>query len=461
MVSGKDFLNEKDDSIFGSFGRIFSNIPLLGGAGKYFHEFFLKFEPLYWRRIQKTIDDKSNYFGPKKGKFKILFINHFFEQDIESVLEANKEHRIMVLPYNAIREYALIYLPKQSITDFGYFITDDAMKYRKIFREKIKAVVDKIYHAFPFDAVVTPSDFFFWIREFADEVKCRKIPFILLDKEGTINPHFYESRISQIKRETPPISDYNLVWSERQKIFWERIGYPSDKISVVGQPRSDFWFHKNKWKTKSELGLDLRAESKLVLLFTFFAHVGYMMDEFRSGYVTWEDMRSESIEYLLEFAKKHPDTDVVLKTHPQEPDIEEIRKMISEVGVNNIKLATGSQVSKHLIVNADVIIGFQTTALMEAMIHKKHVIYTWWGKFCKIRIDDVYPFHKCGGIRIIEKVQDYIPAIGDCLSNPLVSDDDIAARQWLINEYFGKVDGKVGERVISEIERICLNTKSH
>ena len=67
-------------------------------------------------------------------------------------------------------------------------------------------------------------------------------------------------------RGKPEIADYILVWSERQKLFWEKTGVNSDKIKVVGQPRSDFWKQPTRWLPKNKLGIPgLRQNTKLIL----------------------------------------------------------------------------------------------------------------------------------------------------------------------------------------------------
>jgi hypothetical protein len=50
--------------------------------------------------------------------------------------------------------------------------------------------------------------------------------------------------------------------------------------------------------------------------------------------------------------------------------------------------------SNGLIVNADCIIGFQTTALIEAMVTEKLIIYTFWGEAREKLSLDLIPFKR-------------------------------------------------------------------
>jgi hypothetical protein len=86
-----------------------------------------------------------------------------------------------------------------------------------LFCEKLFLKLRKNYE---FDCIVTPSDSFFWLREFIVVAESHGVFTIVADKEGIVSPYDYLTAPSRIKTYYHPISKHFFVWSERQKTFW-------------------------------------------------------------------------------------------------------------------------------------------------------------------------------------------------------------------------------------------------
>ena len=144
------------------------------------------------------------------------------------------------------------------------------------------------------------------------------------------------------------------------------LGVQEERALIVGQPRSDFFFHPERWPSKEALGLD--ASKPLVLAFTFAADAYVEMLpagslKLKNGYKPWTQLRIQFHRQLLRFARENPEFEVVVKAHPQQWDLEQARKEVMAEQLPNVHFWSGAATASHLIVNAQVIVGFQTTAL--------------------------------------------------------------------------------------------------
>ena len=221
----------------------------------------------YKKYLKKLSYQKSigNDGGPK-----VLIINHHFDQDVETLIKGcSKEFQffdIHCMPFfNQGELFFLTDDERDGVIPYGNLPSELTQKYRKVCYELFK----DLRNIFSFELIIIPSDSFWWIREFLSVAAEFEIKRIVLDKEGLQTPYCYDTHPAQIKDKFPFMSDYLLVWSTRQRDFWIRAGVPEEIITVIGQPRSDFFFEKERWKSKSSLGLD---DMRRMILFFYFRY---------------------------------------------------------------------------------------------------------------------------------------------------------------------------------------------
>ena len=222
------------------------------------------FDLIYWYlffRITKA--------PPPNGKRNILIINHVFDQDIEALQLANREFNFIVFNAAILRFIPAQIFPAEVESYIAYNRPSMAplkRRYRKVIDRFTKRLIKK----YRLVAVISPSDNFFYVRELIPALHEHGVPYYVVDKEGTICPAYFTHFAEYIKNNCPLIADHILVWSERQRAFWEKAGVSAQKITVVGQPRSDFWKQEERWKEKTNLRISgLRPEAKLLLFFTY------------------------------------------------------------------------------------------------------------------------------------------------------------------------------------------------
>jgi len=385
---------------------------------------------------------------------KVLFINHNFSQDIEELISVRYKQydfRWILPTYFSLK--ARKFLPK-AIFDNG--LAEYHMPKYKLARYKWSKAASKalykLYQIYPFDVIISPSDTFFYIRDIIDASGNLGIPFIVVQKETTISPGTMNFHSKKIKELFPFISDYMTVCSKRHKKFWLNAGACNKKIEITGQPRFDFYCKPKKWQSLKELGFPIDPNKKVVLFFT------YHLDAYLPKGQTWKELREETEEVLASLAREKL-YNIIVKPHPQHnvKDIEyfslRLKNLSGPAGARLIFIARREIDARQLIVNADIIIAFQSTVLLESLAAKKKVIYTFWSQTTKSLKSYILPFH-------------HYKNIMECAHSPedlrrLIINEKLKIngkimneRMKLFHEHLGSLDGKASERAWKAIEKV-------
>jgi hypothetical protein len=385
---------------------------------------------------------------PASQGFKVLIVNHHFEQDIDAIIEANESHAAKVVDHRRLFGISNCFFTREE--------RDGVVPYDKVNPERknaygriAKRIIALVRQRFPFDVMVLPSDSFFWIREVIFELRAMGIPTVIIDKEGTISPYFFKRHPAEIKEKFPFISDKLMVWSERQKEFWTNSGVDRGIIQVVGQPRSDFFFAKSKWLTREQLGLP--HDRKIVLFFTYELDA-YIPAQLYGSELNWKEVREGTHRVLNKLSMAFPGVQFLIKAHPQQRDISAIIDAFAGCR-KNLTVLTGSQLSNQLLVNADIIVGFQTTALIEAMLLRKPILYTFWSKPVADFAEELIPFHKSGALDLVASESDLEEKLRLYIENAFeLSVHEHHSRKKFLEVYFKEANGLTGERIWLALE---------
>lgn len=385
----------------------------------------------------------------KQGK-PIVVIDHAFVQDIDALMFQARNFGINLIriPFQPICRVAqLFFSPK--IQDGSYYAESMAIPKKKyhIFLNKFLLqwnVQSKIC------CFLTPSDSFFWIRELITILKGLGIPCIVIDKEGTISPLSMDIHAKQISEFYPFISDAIIVWSERQHTFWKKTGVPEEKIFVEGQSRSDYFVNKKMWIERGKLPI----KHKHYILFFTFEVDAYALSCKKNP---WINLRRDAHNSLINFAMKHPEYGFVIKTHPQQVDKFEVQAEFEREKLNNIYVFHGADLSRHLIVHSDLVVGFQTTALTESMLAGKNVIYIQWSEDVFEFRDKLIPFHAAQGIHVASTLNEFENLMEAFFNNDrcfIVTDQIMFLRKPFINIFIPNADGGASYRILNRVMKI-------
>lgn len=359
---------------------------------------------------------------------RLLVLDHFFDQDIAALQAAAGdlvEWRIW--PYDEVRWEALRVFPERVATGLEAFAASDLAVERARFRRVFERLLDEQFMRFPCDALVVPSDTFFYVRTAADACHRLGMPFFVAQKETTIAEHTMVEHAARVARFAPPTHDHMTVCSERHKQFWVRAGARPESITVTGQPRFDFYSHA----VPGPVG-------RTVLFFSY--HLDAYHPEEGAAPV-WQAMHRETEEALAELAREG--WRVLVKPHPQQPRPDLLP---------GLELLPAGADTRELILHADVVVGFQTTALFEAMLARKPVLYTGWDPEALRLGNALIPFGTWN--RAIDVVTS-----GDALAEAVrrarrPDEVTMQLRRQVVADFLGPVDGAASVRTLAVISDV-------
>jgi hypothetical protein len=400
---------------------------------------------VYRHQALKYIADLRPDYDPSRKT--ILAINHLFDQDLEALAHANTRYNFIILDFAAMLKGGKAYFSRD-VRDIRAPYESEPLENRLLFRAECRLMFEQLQTRFRPGLIITANDNFAFIREFIHVAHEHGVPTVIVDKEGTISPHSFEAEARRAREYTPCISDHVFVWSRRQKDYWQKRDVSADRITVIGQPRSDLFYSRNEDKISGYFD----KRQPLITLFSYF-DTAYIPDESVRRGISWTTMKTQTHEDFHSLARSHPDFNFAIKCHPQQQDIDDIR---SRYQAPNLRVIGGARVANELIQRSELIIAFQTTSVIEAMFLDKRVIYTAWDENYRSLADDILPFHRAEGIVIADSRERFHGVCRRFFAGDFgdfdFSPEAKAARARFVDGYFYRPDGHVCQRFFAEID---------
>ena len=303
-------------------------------------------------------------------RLRVLAFDHFFDQDLRA-LEAHPRLDVRRFPYQRLRRPAMRMMGKDVSATLKAYNRPELAAARGRYAAWLVREVRRLYMERAFDVVVLPSDTFFYVRTLPAAAHRLGIPVVVIQKETTISQATMDVFSDELRREAPFLADFMTVCSPRQREFWIRAGTDPGLIEVTGQPRFDMYASSSPVTTS-------RRPKVLYMTYKLDAYVpgvGRGM-----GLRTWESLRTETEAALIELARSGG-CNVVVKVHPQQDYRAEAARLSALAGPawnRSLRIAVQDTDTRELITATDIVVGFQTTALYEAVAARKRVIYAAW-----------------------------------------------------------------------------------
>ena len=374
---------------------------------------------------------------------RFLVLEHHFAQDIGALRRAaGDDLELDVMPYDLLRSEALRVLPEEVASGLEAFTRRELEGARRRYAAILREILEDRFTAAPFDAVVMPSDTFFYVRAAPAVAHALGVPFLVAQKETTISEHTMREHAAEIRRFAPPLADRMTVCSERHKQFWVRAGGRGDRIAVTGQPRFDFYRHSSDWPADVPFG-----EGGPSVLFLSYAADAYHPDEGR-GAGTWSALHRQTEQGLHELARRG--WRVLIKPHPQQ-SVESVREWQQRAGDlwgRRLFLVDAQADARPLLVAADVTVGFQSTALLESMIAGRPVLYTGWDETATALGGELIPFDEWDNEITVVRRADELPDAVVAARGRSCTESVLQGRREIAEGYLGPLDGLAAERTI-------------
>ena len=397
----------------------------------------------YWAK-KYIVNLSCNYNQNKKS---ILVLNHFYGQDIEALEKENKTYNLIVVRADILFRGAELFFYKPIRDLLSAY--DQANKNKVAeYSKECEIILQKLIKRFDIRLIVTPSDNFYWVREFIKVSKKKSINTVVLDKEGLISPHHFDAESERTRKYAPFMSDHIYVWSERQKEYWKKIGALEEDITVIGQARSDLFFNN----TKNSVDSFFNKTKPLITFFTYEDDAYVPLELAAKEGLSWRGMKKQTQELLYELAQIYENYNFVFKAHPQQPDLHELQDLYE---LPNLKVIGGSEVANELVLRSELIIAFQTTSVLEAMFMDKKVIYTFWDdNIVKIK-ESILPFHEAKGIVVSSSFAEFKDTLNRFFNNDEsefnYSESELTQRNEMVSRYFHKPNGKTCKRFFNHV----------
>ncbi len=377
---------------------------------------------------------------------RFLVLDHYFAQDIDALrAAAGDDVELDVMHFDLLRAEALRVLPVEVGTGLEAFTRPELERARRRYAAILREILEDRFARAAFDAVLLPSDTFFYVRAVPAVAHALGVPLLVAQKETTISAHDMREHGEELRRCAPPLADLMTVCSERHKHYWLRAGGVEGRIVVTGQPRFDYYFDRARWPSDVPFAGDGHT-----VLFLSYQIDAYYPGE-RGGTAAWHELRLQTEQGLCELARRG--WRVLIKPHPQQPveSLREWRRRAGDLWERRVFLVDGEADVRRLIVAADVTLGFQSTALLEAMIAGRPVVYTGWDAFATECGDELIPFHRWDReITVVRDAQELPEALAAAMRNPC-SAEVLRSRREIAERYLGPLDGLAAPRTIAAL----------
>ncbi len=375
---------------------------------------------------------------------RILALDHYFDQDL-SALSAHPSLQLRHIPYRRLRAPAVRIMGSEVAHGLHAYNLPANAGSRARYAAWLAREVRTLYLEWPFDVIVLPSDAFFYVRTLPLAAHRLGIPVVVVQKETTVSQATMETFSAEVAREAPFVSDFMTVCSERQREFWTRAGADPDRIEVTGQPRFDIYASS----APATHGSPDRV------LFLTYALDAYVPGAGRgAGLHTWEQLREATETVLLDKVRGGA-CEVVVKCHPQQnhrAETERLSRLAGPLWEHGVSLADADADTRELIVAANTVVGFQTTALFEAVAARRTAVYAAWGEAYERLRDGLIRFDSSPAdcIRHADSPEMLDAMVGD--ATPSGGGQPCTA--WA-EEALGPIDGQATDRVAARLATVA------
>lgn len=383
---------------------------------------------------------------------RLLVLDHFFGQDIESLAAALAPgDELSTLPYDLLRSEALRVFPEEVADGLEPFARPELEPQRREWARRLRTILEEQFMRAPFDAFVCPSDIFFYVRAAPEICHDLGVPFVVVQKETTISGLIMDFA-DTVRAYAPPIADHMTVCGERLKEFWIRAGADAAKVSVIGQPRFDYYRHPDRWP--EDLGY--RGSGPIALFLSY--HVDHHHPSEGQGIPVWAALHQQTEDELWKLARRG--WRVLVKPHPQQPWQAERRRIRREVGDllgRSVHLVDPMADARKLIAGCDVLVGFQSTAMIEAMLARKPVVYTGWDEESQGISSQLIPFAEWDDLVHVVRDREQVVATIEAARGRAYDAAEAARADEIVERYLGRIDGDASEHTVGVLRNLVTD----
>lgn len=262
-----------------------------------------------------------------------------------------------------------------------------------------------------------------------------KESIILIDEVQNMLPKYWSKRFKFSN-----VSAVNVYNNYTKKNIFDSRVLKSNNIFVSGMPRTD-QFYSNK------------QSDQRYILFLMYQHTAGLPcpgnEWIKYGLktnikkFTWEKNANLTTKYILDYAKKNPDKKFIFKTKPgfSKNQI----NLVNSLNLKNCKLIVGGGNTGELIRNSSIIIGLNTTGLLEGMILDKNLITTNFENSNKSN-KEIFIFKPRNLVNYITDQKKFFILLDKLSTSKIKLRPNAVSKRKMLKKHFVFIDGKSGTR---------------
>tara|TARA_B110001450_G_scaffold239118_1_gene246691 strand:- start:6524 stop:7816 length:1293 start_codon:yes stop_codon:yes gene_type:complete len=387
-----------------------------------------------------NLRNRSKY----KKKILVLF-KSFGAEDIETLKKnKNNDYKFLYMQRRNVKIIFDYFFSKinHDLTDDKYFSDDRLVQITKVeYRNFLKNTLQIFNKKSNFLAIVSFNYRYRAEKELHYICKPLNIKFIVCHKESLdLNDDHPKTDlyIDMNSKNGKYNGDYMTVYTENFKNLLVKTSIiEADKIYVIGMPRADYYYNRS----------DVSKKHILYLLPSWIA------PKFLDKEFNIKDYSNAVTKLILEFAIKNPNEKIIIKTKVFKKEQDFLNEAIMKNKLNNVILQKGGN-SANLIKDAKLVIGFQTTALIEALILRKTIIVPYFNinnsdklKRFTLKLENL-TYYAYDELSMMNYLNKFLLSNLDPLNVKNEEIDDI------IDHYLGNTDGKSSERLLNFFNKV-------
>ena len=381
-----------------------------------------------------------------------------FRGDIEC-LAATKQVRILVLNERWLSRLMFQFYPlatgkNKYLPFFSPTPADITWEPKKRYRKFLRNFLPQLFERFSVDLVIGHHMHrgvnFDW-GAIADQIG---YPYVVINRENLfVSEYVCDAVKRRLKKLGQFEGSYVTVHNKiAQKIFSGSGMVPKRKLPVLGCIRMDRFLKQIENSTPPSL------ENPIITFFTYFSNLG--KSEINSPHEQCKNVH----RLLVEIARENPHIEVYFKVKPNfygswKPMLEEAIAGSLATLDQTPNLHISTTIPAHdLIERSNVVIGFNSTTVLEASIANRHVIVPYFGPWRERQYSKyIYLPNAMHLFNVPSSIEDLKKMIFVCLKNHKIADGLLNERRNLFEEYVSPLDGTATEAHIELINSVCQN----
>lgn len=379
-------------------------------------------------------------------------LDHRYEWLEHEIDKQNHDATIIYMPnwiFNWLTEF---YLGQYMTGRWGFDRSQPGFeRSRELLKNALAEVLKTIKQLYDPDLFLSASLADMRWRETIDVARQNEYLWVVTEREGVVVPAVRQQYPSKVRDAFYKEVDLMTTSNPIHYNYWQEINQSEDSLALTGDLKSDIWKNRSRCRGRSEIHPSLHEEQTLLLYFAFGPKSYINRSLFPDMDDDWSVLRQAHFEVLHQIATEYPDSvQIVIKsghtddfTSADIPDCENVLELDNQYS------------ALELIINSDIIVGFQTTAMIESMFTESPIIYPAWGDLHDSVVDELIPLHETRGISHASSQTEFEELLRSHLESPssTLGDETMAAREEFRSEYYYHV-GSVADRTYAALEEL-------